>query len=268
MDTVSRPKCLIITLYSGENEYDSCIRSVEKQIGVDVEHKCFEHLEQVQANEVLFREIMAQSKNFDFFLRLDADMVFCSETSLKNLSEKFLDDPNLDHMQLPVFDVPSGTFLMGFHIFSPKCSWNFPLDPLFPDQQPTFSGHRIFDTSCEEKYVWHMQDPSQSQAYYLGIHRGSKIVQKGRVRNRSAAAFQLSYFKRIATNHSFDPARKATILRAMFHSLLSGRDAGTKRSFDTEIKFSQIERVLASSFSLPIVGQIIFQILRMRYVKC
>ncbi|MBT51981.1 MAG: hypothetical protein CMF72_00905 [Mameliella sp.] len=263
----TKPRCLVLTLYSGENEYADCKRSVAGQEGVEVVHECFEFLGSVEAHETLYRRIIDCREEFDVFLKLDADMVFHTPQSLRNLTDRFLSDPGLDHMQLPVFDVPSHSFLMGFHMFSPRVSWSFPLDPLFPDQQPAYPGHRLFDVVGRERYIDHMPDPSLSQCYYLGLHRGAKVVQRQRQRSSRSAAFQLSYLKRIATNTRFDPQRKKLILHSMFRALLSPQDVGQKRDFDGDTTFGILEKVLAGSFATPVLRQAIFRVLRLLYTR-
>lgn len=260
-------KVLVLTLYSGEAEYEACRASVVRQNYVNIEHICFEWLSNAEAHEAVYRTIMARSNEFDCFVKLDADMVFHYERALCDLCRIFIEVPGTDHLCVPVYDIPSDSYLMGVHLFSPRVSWDFPLDPLFPDRNPQIPGVRRIDQGLKLRVVDHMPHPSPSQAFALGVHRASKIAQFERFGKLKPADFPLSYLKRIAINKKFDKKLQHLILAGMFVTLITGRIGSAqykKKSMD--VSYNLTSNVLARLYTIRPITNIIFIVLRMRYV--
>lgn len=260
------PKALVLTLYCGEAEYEACKASVTRQVNVETEHVYFEWLPNSEAHEAVYRTIMERSDQFDVFLKLDADMVLVHENAIRDVYEIMLEVPETDHLSMPVYDLPSGTFLMGFHLFSRRAGWTFPLDPLFPDRNPDVPGIQRIDDSLQRRIVDHMPSPSPCQAFALGVHRASKIAQVGRENKLKPADFPLSYLKRVALNNGFDHNLRQLILSGMFETLLAGAQASNYKSSDVNIGSSGLARVLARLYAQHPFTGFIFQILRLRYV--
>lgn len=192
------PKVLIITMFSGENEILLNKKSVLEQRGVEAVQSVIEHLPNLEAHTKLYSIIMKERQNFDYFVKLDADMVLRTPNSLLKILKPFKMDPNLDHYHAPVFDHPSGFQLMGVHVFSNRVTWKFPLDALFPDPFPFIQGSRLVVKNCENPQVDHMPNPSLDQAYQFGYHRALKITQRERRRKvASHARYQLRLFELI-----------------------------------------------------------------------
>ena len=141
---------------------------------------------------------MKERQNFDYFVKLDADMVLRTPYSLLKILKPFKLDPNLDHFHAPVFDHPSGSQLMGIHVFSNRVSWKFPLDALFPDPFPCVEGSRLVVNDCSDPQIDHMPNPSLEQAYLFGYHRALKVTQRERRQKvASHAQYQLRLFELI-----------------------------------------------------------------------
>lgn len=193
-----RERVLILTLFSGEHEIDQCIRSVEAQAGVECTLLKFSRLPNLEAHECVYKTVMGSREEYDYFVKLDADMVFKNENSLFNLLGPFRSNRGLDHLHVPVFDCPSQTQIMGLHIFSNRVHWKFPLDPLFPDSFPSVIGEREIRFNVSTPEVFHMPNPSIDQAYAFGFHRGLKVVQTGRHnKSPSQSRFQLRLLRSI-----------------------------------------------------------------------
>ena len=260
------PRILVLTLFGGEGEYEACKDSVRKQEGVILEHVCFEWLQNREAHEAVYQTIMARAAEFDAFLKLDADMVLFSEDALRKAYDVMQEVPNTDHLSIPVYDLPSGSFLMGMHLFSSRASWSFPLDPLFPDANPKIPGTRRIDSDLRLRIIDHMPAPSERQAFALGVHRASKIVQLARGKKRKPADFPLSYLKRVAINREFDRDLQLLILSGMFETLLGRIVNDQYKSIEANKHCSIWARIFARLYSSPILSQVIFQMLRLRYV--
>lgn len=263
----SPPRVLVLTLYSGEGEYNDCKSSVASQEGVHCKHAVFEWLPNREAHESLYKEIMNCTRDFDCFIKLDADMVLASNNSLLLLCEMLLANPNLDHLSLPVFDVPSGTYLMGVNLFSPRVRWTLPMDPLFPDRNPDIPGERRVDYSHQFKYIYHMPAPKEEQAFALGFHRATKIVQHNSRGGKKSAAFPLSYLKRVSENQHFDRRLKELVLSGMFVCLISSSSAiESKSTIAPPEKENAFVRALVELFQMKASRLVIFLFLRIRYI--
>lgn len=264
--TLTAPRVLVLTLYCGEAEYERCKASVSRQEGIATEHICFEWLPNLEAHERVYRTIMERAGEFDAFLKLDADMVLVQEHALREIYGIFKQGSGVDHLSMPVYDIPSASYLMGFHMFSPRVSWSFPLDPLFPDANPDLPGSRRIDPDLRRRLVDHMSGPSVEQAFALGVHRASKIVQVGRKKDIKPADFPLSYLKRIAENGNFDPDLRHLVLSGMFQTLLAPTVGQRYKGEGRKIDSSRLARLLAWAFAQPLFTDLVFQGLRMRYV--
>jgi hypothetical protein len=172
-------KFLVLTLYSGEGEFDDCRSSVQKQRGVDVQQVIFSNLGNVEAHEALYRRIVEERDNFDLFIKLDADMVLARDTALQEIAEYFGREMELDYLILPVFDWPSRQQVQGVTVFSRRVRWEFPLNPLTPDANPIRVGKKRVVSALATELVHHMPAPTREQCYLYGFHKGLKIAQRG-----------------------------------------------------------------------------------------
>ena len=81
----SSSRVFIGTLYSGESEFDECKRLVELQKHPNITHESIENLPNREAHEALYARFMALSHDFDYFIKLDADMWLASENVVSQL---------------------------------------------------------------------------------------------------------------------------------------------------------------------------------------
>lgn len=259
-------KVLVLTLYSGENEFQQCKDSVLLQQGLTVSHLCIQGLGNKEAHEALYKEIVKNRDKFDFFVKLDADMILKSDRSLLEFVELFSKFPNFDHISIPLFDIPSNSFLMGIHIFTNRVDWKFPLDDLFPDAHPVSPGGSLIDYNLKLPIATHMANPSFDQCYKLGLHRASKIVQKGRLSSRKSSEFPISYLKRISRNRSFSISHKDEITRGVVTCLCDpdfAVDYKIKEKFPEKSFFIDI---IVFALRSRILSELFFLYLRTRFV--
>lgn len=173
------PRFLILTLASGENERAECCRSVDAQLGVEHEHRVFEDLPKAEAHARLYRTIMAESGNFDLFLKLDGDMVLADDNALARIVSYFERVPELDHLVLGVSDWFTDSTIIGVHTFSSRVRWQPNPSGLFTDPDPVFPGQKLVIPDPQPLVVRHACDPSPLQAFYFGVHRAMKACQSG-----------------------------------------------------------------------------------------
>jgi hypothetical protein len=173
-------RVLIGTLYTGENEFEQCKRSLQQQTHTDWEHVVYRHLPNKEAHDRLYRTFMEQSEDFDLFVKLDADMVFRSNASLQTLVNLFDSEPVLDHALLAVRDWASDSLIMGLHAYSNRAVWTSSDEKLFVDHSPSVPGKRLTTKKPPAPLVDHSPDPTPFQAFRFGVHRALKVVQRDR----------------------------------------------------------------------------------------
>jgi hypothetical protein len=195
------PKILIGTLYSGENELNDCIKSVKKQNYTNWKHKIFRNLPNKEAHDTLYGFFMNNQKEYDLFIKLDADMVFINKNALDEIVNIFRKNKNLDHLVTAVHDFFSDSLIMGLHIFSNKVWWEKNEDDLFVDPNPSRAGKKINIKEVPAPFVTHSPNPSLMQAYNFGVHRTSKAIQPQKIKIKKGQAFyQWNLIKKIWFN--------------------------------------------------------------------
>lgn len=198
-------KLLILTLYSGENDYPMLLASLRQQTFVDWAHVTIEGLPNKDAHERLYRTIMEQAALYNWFLKLDADMVFRGRESLAEMIQVAEARSACDQIIWPVLDFLSGGNLLGIHLFSNRVRWRFPLPDLLVDADPIIPGERLQLPNRECAHVLHCAFPSLEQALRFGIHRGIKCFAKDISVSRRKA--QLSFLLNVWSRHRLQPDR-------------------------------------------------------------
>ncbi len=174
------PRVLVVTLYSGENEFDQCVAALRAQDYPNWQHKVFSNLPNKQAHRACYSEIMAR-REYDFFIKLDADMVFADEGALGRIVRFLQARPNLDHALFAVHDFMSDSLLLGLHVFSRRAKWAIHEDDLFVDPPPDIPGERQVIWDAPAPLVRHSPDPSPYHAFRFGVHRAFKAFQPDRL---------------------------------------------------------------------------------------
>lgn len=169
----------ILTLYSGEQDYPYCLKSLEVQSHRDFEHRVIAGLGNHAAHAALYATIAREIDRFDLFLKLDADMVFRSEQSLARMIDEMAAEPECDHATWHVLDFLSETKLRGIHMFSRRVRWPEIVPGMFVDPDPVISGRRVEFSKNRECHVLHAPFPSRQQAFQFGLHRGTKCFATG-----------------------------------------------------------------------------------------
>lgn len=173
-------RVLILILNSGEGEYKESIKMLNKQTYKNWQKIVFRGLNNKEAHDTLYSYIMNHNKEFDLFIKLDADMVLLNETILEKIVNYFEKNPNMDQGNFAVHDVMSDQDIMGLLVFSNKAKWNGSNEKLFVDYTPTIPGKRLLVWGKPSPVAWHCPSPTGFQAFHYGAHRAMKAVQKNR----------------------------------------------------------------------------------------
>lgn len=172
-----QPSVLVLTLYSGEAEYQRSCASLASQSFNAWEHRVFEHLTNTEAHARLYETVMTESGNFRLFLKLDADMILADRDVLADLVSVFDQRPSLDHLVFAVSDWMTESPIIGAHLFSDRVTWSRHSETLYVDPDPEFSGDKLVVEAPARDLIHHADDPSSFQAFHFGAHRALQACQ-------------------------------------------------------------------------------------------
>lgn len=169
-------RVLVGILKSDEKEFDSCIDALKWQTFKGIDYFYIDNLPNKKAHDTLYQRFMNHSSSFDYFLKLDADMVFSKENSLEQMLGVFRSD--VAHLFAYVFDVPSSIKIPGIQMFRSDTIWGNSDEQLNVDYPPKLNGDSISIVDCD--WVNHMPSPSNYQLFRYGIHKALKSIQPDR----------------------------------------------------------------------------------------
>lgn len=174
----ARPRVLVLTMFSGENEFEESCASLASQAYDNWDHVVFEGLGNVEAHEKLYGTIMSGGDSYDLFLKLDADMVFENRNILEEIIGKFRIDDTLDHFVVACDCYMTDNRIIGVHAFSNRVKWERNSGGIFLDPNPSRPGRRIMLKNPPFSFFRHSPNPSPFQAFHFGAHRALKLVQR------------------------------------------------------------------------------------------
>lgn len=173
------PRILVLTLHSGEHEFEASCASLARQTHRNWDHVVFRGLGNHAAHKALYATIMDRRAEYDLFLKLDADMVLARDTVLAEIAGLFRTNPALDHLIVACDDFMTGDRILGVHSFSNRVTWQGDARGLFNDPSPSRPGLRRIIEQPRASFFLHAPDPSSLQAFHFGAHRALKLVQRG-----------------------------------------------------------------------------------------
>ncbi len=171
-------RILVGTLYTIENEFDECVASIERQSYRDFEHLVLRNLGNKEAHESLFNIFVERSGEFDLLVKVDADMVLCSEFLLAAIVERFEKNPVLEHLQIAVHDFFTDQLIMGMNVYRNSVRWDMSAEAVFVESSETIRstpGRRVRDWNDLAPSAIHCKNPSLLQAFHFGVHKGVKV---------------------------------------------------------------------------------------------
>lgn len=233
------------TLFSGENELEACRESVKRQTCPYITHEIFSHLPNKEAHETLYARFMELQGQFDYFIKLDADMVLVHESVIEEMVALFRSHDRLDHGVFTVQDWYSGTPIKGLHMFTPRVTWKRSRENLFVDEAPMREGEKHFFSGPPSPVAYHSPDPSLEEAFLFGFHRGLKVMQRGRwIKSASQARRHLRLLQRAwgVLQEDHDTRRVAVILGA--NQAFEGEESALVKK-DTDLARAQLESLVA-----------------------
>jgi len=181
------PRLLVATLYAGENDYSDMIQSLNVQTFRCFDHYAFHWFPNFQAHWLLYKTMMHYSNYFDFFVKIDADMVLRRTNALQCIIDLFDANESLDHAVFTVRDCLSETDIWGLHAFRNTVTWRLdPEERRFVDPDPINIRQKMMFRTDPAPIANHMPNPSRAQCFDFGSHRAVKILQSGAANVNSA----------------------------------------------------------------------------------
>jgi hypothetical protein len=238
----SSAKILVIVMHSNEAEFEFCLETISRQT-LPVTIQTISGLSNFEAHSKLYQIIMEQEKNFDFFIKCDADMILKSELSVEKILAEFAKHPEVNHHCFEVFDWFSNEPIIGLHAFRSGVQWNMELDPLLLDPNPINARSRYVRGEEPSPIAYHVYSPSPYQAFYFGLHRALKVrrPQERFINVRTSWGHYMTLYRTLQNFLRKSDKRLGLALLGMVEGLSPGlKDVQLKKS-DYEQKYKAYE---------------------------
>lgn len=164
---------LVVTLHSGEPDYEHCVAALKSQINVHVKHVKISGYPEHEAHKMLYGWFNDAEPGF-IRVKLDADVVLCDPNILQIMGHIMRDNPNIDRIDPYVHDFLTDTDLKaGLAIYSPRVRFHEPKSTLWCDRNVT-TQRDIGTLDTQGAIALHMKHCDERTAFRYGFHRGLK----------------------------------------------------------------------------------------------
>jgi|WetSurMetagenome_2_1015567.scaffolds.fasta_scaffold173005_1 hypothetical protein len=188
-------KVFVGTLYSGENEYDECVASIQRQTFRDFDHFVFKNLPNKEAHHALFKSFLDRAGEYDILIKIDADVVLASDTILERIVDKMRKDDGIDILAVAVLDFFTNQLInAGMATYRNTVTWDYDKETMFVDIADAHPGREVYDDKELAPAGMHCKNPAPWQAFHYGLHRGLKSIQ------RIHSSGHWSYLERVWAN--------------------------------------------------------------------
>jgi hypothetical protein len=174
-------KLLVGTLYTIENEFDECRRSIQRQTYTNYDHIVIKDLPKKEAHDTLYGTFMDKSDTYDLLIKVDADMILCKDDLFGKIVDKFSHDHEMDLLLIAVRDFYTDDLLIGMNIFRNTVRWRRNENDLMTDMVhiPETVRKTVKDFDDLAPAADHCPDPGPFQSFHFGFHRGMKAFVGG-----------------------------------------------------------------------------------------
>lgn len=170
-------KIFVGTLYSGENEFEECLDSIQKQSYKKFQHFVYKNLPNKEAHATLYRSFLERADKFDVLIKVDADMVLANTEIFRNIVEKLEANDWMEIFTIAVLDFFSGQLIWGLNAYRSSVRWDFDKETLFVDYSEVTREKMFLDDKVLAPAAIHCKNPSLFQAFHYGVHRGLKSLE-------------------------------------------------------------------------------------------
>ena len=228
------------TMESGENDWARCQEAIQKQKGADFHHYIVSGLTERDAHIALYDEWNARKKDFDLFLKVDADTVLRHDRVISCYVELFEKEQRLTGVQAWLHDFMTDSKIFGLTCIRNNVSVVTRKDSLYYDRVD--SGHDIIVRGDNlpdsiNPAGSHCHFASEIQAFRYGVHRSLKNQQD--IRNRVYEAWKSNGRDRVR-GMALIGFKFATECRAYNYSDKDFNDSFDRFSRDYDIVIGEI----------------------------
>lgn len=117
-----QPSVFIITAECGESQFSKLCGRLRSQVGVTFHHEVISNQTSTIADRMIFEAALYAKKQqaFDWILRVDADMIPVSKTSIRDVLQLANNYSIASRITTPVLDYYTGCPIYGLHAFKPE----------------------------------------------------------------------------------------------------------------------------------------------------
>lgn len=213
-------KILLVTGHVGETDYDyfwSNMDQLPDEFIVD--QITIKNKPKAAAQREIFCEIENRGSNYDYVMKLDADMTFLNAQNFLKLLQQCRGKP---HTVYPVFDHLTGISIYGLHIFLGEYCKDvvFANDPTFTDKLNLPQDPYYYPLNSES-LVDHCRFANKEQKVQFIWHRALKIRKSKTLKERRNALNQLYLLLRFLRKNNNDSEIK--YFKTILYFALKGR---------------------------------------------
>jgi hypothetical protein len=173
-------KFLVGVMHCIENEFEECKIRILSQVGCEIEVFVISNLPNKEAHAQLYRRFEGSKDKFEYFVKVDADMVISSDRFFQHISRCFSFWPEVTHLEFPVFDHFTKRNIYGLHAWRRSHQWQVRDNEEFFADRANGKETKVRFGLETPAVADHCPAPSLFQAYHYGVHKAVKVTQLGR----------------------------------------------------------------------------------------
>jgi|694.fasta_scaffold127009_3 hypothetical protein len=172
-------KILIGILHSNEPQFKDCVDSVKLQkYDYQFDYFVISNKTKNEAHDLLYKNFMSNSNQYDLFLKLDADMIIKKKDFFKYISNLFILDDKLDWVRLLLYDHFLKENISGLNIYRSSVKWNTNKANYFTDRiLDVRTVRKDLGIDPDKQWLTHCENASLYQHFNFGFHRAIKLFQ-------------------------------------------------------------------------------------------
>ena len=157
------------TAYSGENEFDQCIKQIDAQKGVRIRHYIVFDKPILPAFEEMYSEWSEIKHEMDMFVQIDADVILNSDDCILSIYNT-IKNTKYNVISYPLYDHFTNKNIWALNSYLPSIEFVTLKDKYKPDME--FKNAVRYPTTLNSEIKGeHSPNPSMIQAFHFGWHR-------------------------------------------------------------------------------------------------
>ncbi len=238
-------KILVGMLVTIENEYNDCLESIKAQTFVDYDIYEIRNKPKYIAHNLLYQYFMNNKQRYDLMIHIAPDMVIVDNNLFRDIVNEFENKYELDRLFIPTFDHFAGENLGGVNVYRNTVQWDLNKDNYFTDRvhkDYSIRENRKWKISEERPLICHCPNPSNYQAFHLGLHRSIKAFQFGR-RNKIYLKSHWMMFNNIKRNYLLKKDRRLLLALAAARYVISNKLDDTYINYENQNTYKIYEEI-------------------------